>query len=217
MDSKTWAFLRSYIPDYIVGILWILPVLVAFTTEARVATIASAIKMAKMALGPVTVTEFVIGFITVIAGVVVPYCAAKLIMPSSYLVTNFLFGLHQRVWRKNRAIDDEIEGVAAGAWTLPANVSLSDKTKIMLLRSRNGRAAEDLSVSLDALVFKGHVLLPTALLLSCVLWRIGFTAGLAAGIGAIVFLVSDFAANVDAATWRRRLHIAIVALGSDGA
>jgi hypothetical protein len=216
VDSKAWAFLRAYILDYVVGILWILPAIVAFTTTDRVAAVAGAIKTTKIALGTVTMTDFVIGFLTVVAGVVVPYCAAMLITPSSYLITGFLFGLQELVWRKHRQADAQLQAAVVALWKSPVKeVPISDRTKIMLLRNRNAEAADDLSANLDALTFKGQVLLPTALLLACVLWRLGFTAGHAAIIGVVVFLIGDIAANGNAATWRRRLHIALLTSMSD--
>jgi len=218
MDVKpdTLSDVRSYLFDYVTGILW----LVAAAMMAGSSNWPQ--HVIEVLNATAKIPEFVVGFAVVIAGVVLPYCVSILVRPVTLRLMSILLKQQrsfERWKRKRSAAATTTKGKALDVLAaeqvmkrLSYSGDVNREIRLMYLYATNPSLALRIEKMRDDIWFHAAAVLPSALLLGSFGYRTVPVQPLAVGVF-VTFVTFSFATwftNREQAVWWDSLSVAVL-------
>jgi ABC-type multidrug transport system fused ATPase/permease subunit len=216
--AETLSSIRSYLLDYVVGILWLLSAALIAGSADWLTAMVDILQMVR------DLPEFVLGFAVVIAGVVVPYCVSILVRPITIQIMNRFLHIHRsfRKWRRTRRAAKEkphATGETAGSLANKRLTKLfghfdlnSRQVRLTYLYARNRSLAAQLEKTQDDIWFQAAAALPSAILVASITYRVAawHPAYISAGLGLITFSFASWSINRQFMEWWSCLDAAVL-------
>lgn len=205
---------RRYLYAYIVGFLYLLAFAIVWGTPPRLVALATFIAAVDRAAGNATVPPGVAVFALIVAGVVVPYCISVVIQPLTTALANVVFKR-----RVKRVDPNDTETVFQAAdtvvrTTVGEDFQHNDGTMLLYLKAVAPRLAIPLERSLDDFYFRVEAILPTAVFLAAVAYRLISTRWVGIVVASAVALVTMIGSTAEiygsVVQFRRRVSVAIL-------
>lgn len=197
VDSDRLESLRPDARRFILGVVWLCAIGVLTLDRASILSAVYFLDEAAAALVHVTVPPFVVIFLAILAGVVLPYCLAVTLMPISILVANLALHLQRKLKDKGDAEPVQHEAMIAVMTDLGINIDLDFSALELYVRVRSPRLARGLDLRGDQINFRGYATLPASILLAWLIFHLLVTSvmpalayGLAALIGLAAFVLA---------------------------
>jgi hypothetical protein len=218
MEAKSEMLqgLRSYLFDYILGILWLLCVAMLVGSADWIGVIESRISEIEK------LPDFVVGFVVVIAGVVIPYCASILVRPITLKIMNLFLhrqrGFHRWRWQKSPAaklpqikpVEQAAVEYLRGELNWPGNLTWT--MRLTALYALHPRLAAQIEKGRDDLEFRAAAVLPTTILFALLAYRVTPVWPLIVSliVGLTTFSVATWTINKSMDNWWACLNIAVL-------
>jgi hypothetical protein len=218
MKTEAFASLRSYLFDYVVGILWLV----------SAAVITGSLDWLELGLDALNrvkdLPEFVVGFGVVIAGVIVPYCAAILLRPLTLKFMSLLLRAQRsfRKWRRKKELLKKQHGVSLESSHSLANkrmrkqIGLFDTNsrlvRLTYLYALNPSLAAQMERLQDDLWFQAAAALPSTALIGSVTYRsvTWHPVYWSIFVGLIIFSFAVWRINTQFLDWWHSLDAAVL-------
>ncbi|HXO20123.1 MAG TPA: hypothetical protein VOA87_09410 [Thermoanaerobaculia bacterium] len=220
LNASRIYLVRPYIFDYFVGVLWLVAAFIAMSTGDKILGFARLIDSMAASMNHATMPSFVVGFLIIIGGIIVPYCAALIIKLPTLLVMNNLLKI-QRSWDKRRSKETEsmyqlatsviVRGTAGPKDQVSARVAL------LYLEMLQPSMAAALLGTREDIDFRASATVPTALIVGTAArrllapWLIASAAAEAGFIlGVLSFIIAVFGANKLLGSTMRDISMAVL-------
>jgi hypothetical protein len=219
--------ISRYIFDYIVGIIWIAAGIVWVVSSAWFSSAGNAISRLASVKSSLQIPDFVIGFLLAIGGVVLPYCVSVVLKPA----TLGLMGLLQRAerrfrrWRASRhpSADKEpsidlLAGKRIEGELQCARAYIGREVRVTFAHVRVPSVAPYVTAIEEEVYFRATAVLPSALLVGGMVYRlpIALHLALSAGATSALLLFGAWASNWQFRSWMLTVNT-VVLLAPDGA
>lgn len=193
IDPERFESLRPDANRFILGVVWLCAIGVLTVSRASILRAIRLLDEIAATVPHLTVPPFVVGFLGVLAGVVLPYCLAVIFMPVSTLAANFALRFQRKLDKVSAHTASE-ETVLAVATDLKTS-GLEFSGLSLYLQARSPRLAKALDRRNDQLNFRMYATLPASILLGWLSFQ--FMAGrllpVAAYAGSAVVGMAAFA------------------------
>src|SRR5262245_3974185 len=172
LDAARVHLVRPYVFDYIVGVLWLVPIMIVICTIDRLRQFALAIDSVAASMSNTTIPSFVVGFFLMVVGIILPYCVAIVLkMPTLWLMNRLL--KIQRSWAKASAKaeqplqDPEVNQLATSAVQRAAGSDgyVSWTLALLYLEVLQANMAAALRSARQDIDFRAAAALPIALII----------------------------------------------------
>src|SRR5262245_28343646 len=223
MDLKpeTFATVRSYIFDYVTGALWLISIGVLTFQWSWIGVAMTAIETAIKTAPSLHIPDFVVAFLLIIGGVVLPYVVSVAVKPLVLRLMNALNRLQRSIQKSTERTQAtksletlaSLRVIQALAW----KGSVSREIKTIFLNARAPNLAMNIERTRDEIWFRASAVLPTALLFAGIAYRLPLPVPrlMVVLTGMLMFAAGSWFVNVELRNWYEMLHAAILLLPTE--
>jgi len=205
---------KTYIFEYVTGVLWVLATIATTTSRALTTAIVDAPLAFIKQLSDLHVPEFVLGGIVLVGGLSLPYAVAMALRPLSIGLINRVLSAYRYLAKHVFKRDVSRFSASASGIVEPAiRDSLIDHAQVLAyLATRTDHIAETLEAMRAEVVFRATATLPSAILFAALVYRIAKAhAGLwSIGVGLTLFALGAAHTIREFNRWDLRVSAAIV-------
>lgn len=202
MESSTIENTRPYVFDYVVGVLWVVAIATTFLRHEHILAVAKGTDQIASAATHVRAPDFAIGFLIVIAGVIVPYCVAAALRPITLVTMNSFLTLQRNRLNAAKSVRMELLRRSANArLSRIASIKNDIRTpaKLHFLALRAAPIELNLRAIRQVIDFRAALVMPVSLFFAGLFFRI-LDAHLLTGVSALIALAGA-AAVYAAGVW----------------
>jgi hypothetical protein len=220
MDRDLLVSARPYVFDYVVGILWVVSTAMLFVHFDHVVGLAKALNTVASSAARIALPDFAVGFMLIVAGVIIPYCITAAMRPFNILIMNFLLTVQRGIFKRRprarlvvirRSADAAIAKIAS--FQSPAR----GDAKLHFLTLRAQPIAANLKATREGIDFRAALVMPVSLFFGAVVFRALdghswpiLTAAIAVLIAGVAYAAGVWVANSDLAHYKESVDLAVL-------
>jgi hypothetical protein len=221
LDKLTFEPLRPDANRFILGVLWLTAAGALAVSPESVRDALRFIDSAASLLGHVAVPPFIVGFLAVVAGVLMPYCLSEVFTPLAFLLMNVTL----RIQRRFKPMDVKLVSLAheSVANDLASPVNPAHAGSVLYLTMCAPKLAGDLLRRRRQLEFRASAILPATILLGWFTYHLlepaapsWLARALAVVVGLLLFGSAVYQNNRDLGSLIFQVELAALAVAKNG-
>lgn len=230
MDWKpeSVSAISRYIFDYIAGVLWIAAGITCVVSHEWLRSATNNINRLASVKSALQIPDFVIGFLLVIGGVVLPYCISVVLRPGTLRLMSLFQKLERRLhrWRLSNPPGDS-KGKEPSIDLLATRriqrelkcgrTNIGREVRVTFVHVRVPSVAPYITANEEAVFFRATAVLPSAVLVGAMVYHLSVPFHLVLGVGITIALLvlGAWLSNRDFNGWMSTVNTVIL-LAPDG-